>query len=142
METESNLNNVQKHRCDPCKKEFSKKSNLKRHVESIHEKGREKCFLCEKEFRNLASHMESTHEKKEPKCEVCGETFKLMKQLRSHRYSKHKIVKKHICEICGQQFVTNFVLVKHKKSLHNDTVTKMFKCDKCYVVKSLEKKNI
>ena len=52
--------------CEICKKTFSQKVNLKRHIDCVHNKVRNyKCEICNKAFsesRNLKKHIASIHE--------------------------------------------------------------------------------
>ena len=63
------------HKCDSCEQTFSQKSNLKRHIATIHETKREfSCDVCGKDFSsnsNLKIHIQEVHMKikKNPTCE-------------------------------------------------------------------------
>ena len=48
------------HVCEVCGKDYSKKSNLNRHVMSVHEDKRYQCSVCNKQFKRryiLSKHM-------------------------------------------------------------------------------------
>jgi len=50
--------------CNLCNKEFSKRSNLRTHIQSVHEGIRYKCEICDKELSTLGNktlHMKNKH---------------------------------------------------------------------------------
>ena len=54
------LQNTMANVCEVCGKHFSKKSNLTRHVMSVHENKRYQCPVCNKQFKRrylLTSHV-------------------------------------------------------------------------------------
>ena len=68
--------------------EASRKSTLKKHIESVHEKVKYPCNLCEYKATttgSLKSHIESVHEKVKYPCHLC-----------EYKATKHSDVKKHI----------------------------------------------
>ena len=57
--------------CDICHKKFMKKSNLNRHVKTIHEKKEDfACMKCQKNFKEM--HHLKRHQQKCGKCRRCG----------------------------------------------------------------------
>ena len=66
--------------CNECGAAFYWKSNLNRHIESVHEERKSfKCADCGKAFSHkhtLNGHIESVHEGKKPfKCNICDASF-------------------------------------------------------------------
>jgi KRAB domain-containing zinc finger protein len=69
---------------------------LKAHIETVHEKKKKffKCEICEKNFSdksNLNKHISSVHEDKKPfKCELCEFSSSLKGNLNNHIKSVHQ----------------------------------------------------
>ena len=77
-ENTDNTNNIfiTRNKCSICDKKFSRKAELKRHTDAVHEgKKPHKCSICDKSCSlkaELKAHIESIHEKKKPyKCLIC-----------------------------------------------------------------------
>ena len=67
-----------KYPCDKCGKQFSQKSSLKRHIQSLHERVKYSCDNCNKEFTlkdALKKHIQSIHERIKHSCLECGKEF-------------------------------------------------------------------
>ena len=94
------------HKCQKCGKSFSQKVNMKRHVDTIHNKGH-----------------------KGYKCDSCGKIFSAKTKLKRHIYTIHEGYKDYICEFCGRTFNQRESLCKHMEAIHD--VQKIFKCKKC-----------
>lgn len=80
--------------CEICGFAFAMRSNLKRHVVTVHEERRGfKCGLCGSAFglkQNLATHVRVKHEKSRPYgCEVCGQRFGYKQVLQNHQKNIH-----------------------------------------------------
>ena len=78
--------------CYICKKIFNGRSNLNRHLETVHNDNCEKyeCQTCGKMFKtkfNLKRHME-THI--QIICEICLKHFKSKDGLKAHRIANHE----------------------------------------------------
>ena len=87
---------VTEHACHLCKKIFTAKNNLKRHIKHIHENPqRFKCNICSKRFNwshDLKNHMRITHDRSPPpplQCQDCEASFRNNKILRRHIKSHH-----------------------------------------------------
>ena len=118
------------HPCHLCKKSFSSRSILNRHMKT-----------CSKPMNpNLPKEAVNT------KCEICDKVFSNIYKLRQHQKNHSKelgkknvfnlfgtffnfffTVQDFVCETCGKSFGTNESLLKHKP-LHLD---KKFSCDLC-----------
>lgn len=82
--------------CDRCGFAFGMKSNLKRHVATVHEDRRLfRCKMCESAFglkQNLTTHVRVKHEKRRPfVCGVCGLAFGYKQVLQNHQRSIHQM---------------------------------------------------
>ena len=66
--------------CEICKKTFSSKQNLKRHVKTVHD------------------------EVREHKCDICGITFVHKMDLEIHFKRIHKNIKAYKCDYCEKRF--------------------------------------
>lgn len=92
-------------------------------------------------------------------CEMCGRNYRTLQQLKSHKWSKHKIEEKHfkccdcekkfmhkyeltkhmfkhmkpmfVCEFCDKRLKRRNDLVEHYKLFHQDTPTPVFNCLNC-----------
>lgn len=85
-----------KFECELCGFGFGMRSNLKRHVMTVHEDRREwRCDICGAAFglkQNLGTHVRVKHEKKRPfACEVCGACFGYKQVLQNHRRNIHGV---------------------------------------------------
>ena len=112
--TKSVLNEEEKLcKCSICNKEFTKESNLKRHISSVHERTKPyQCTSCGTEFSDpdsLKSHLLSVHEiekvdKWQWKCSICNKEFGKEYNLKRHIASVHEKKKPYQCSLCGSEF--------------------------------------
>ena len=100
-------------------------SNLKKHVQRVHENSDKKDFCCEecgksfKWLQTLNNHILSVHEgKNDHKCEVCGKNFFLIQNMTKHVREVHGKIKDYTCDSCGKSFFTNVQLKNHVKVTH------------------------
>ena len=143
------------HKCDKCGKEFSKKY-LKAHIQNDGRKDY-KCKECEKQFcleSNLKRHIQTVHEgRKDHKCNECGKGFPTKMYLKTHiqyvcgrndhkcnkygkQFSQENHLKMHIqtfqghkCIQCRKVFSRKIYLKMHIQAVHegrND-----HKCKEC-----------
>ena len=79
-------------KCSYCQSKFSKESDLKNHMESVH--FMKKCPVCNESIETkvkLEKHIESNHEGLKPfKCLKCNATFTRDKNLRDHNRRVHE----------------------------------------------------
>ena len=66
--------------CEICKKSFTRKQNVEKHVKTVHENMKDfECNPCEKRFslkNHLETHFKLVHEKiKAYKCSFCAKSF-------------------------------------------------------------------
>ena len=78
--------------CNYCNKNFSEKSNLKRHIKSKHEVTNLRCEKCE--FKTdridfLKRHIESKHYQNKIKCPECSVEFGRKDSMEKHKKIYH-----------------------------------------------------
>ena len=115
-------------KCKQCEYK-GKKSDLDRHVQSVHLKIRHHCNICEKSFSNnnsLKSHIRSSHEGKRFNCNLCEFETKQTGNLKIHKQTVHgdkKIDRKRYyshkvkCNQCEYKALKSELNI-HVKSVH------------------------
>ena len=104
--------------CDKCESVLSSKSGRDLHIRRVHEKQKQTCPICQKQFiSSLDKHFQTVHEGKRFPCEFCGHQSTQMSSLKMHIEAKHKGVK-HNCEHCGKSFSQVGTLNLHIKAKH------------------------
>lgn len=88
--------------CNICGTKFARKSNLNKHLRSVHEDVR-----------------------KFP-CELCSLKFKRQDHLIKHKRSVHAKLRKFTCDLCGIGFAEKFNRDKHRRNIHNNK--RAFQC--------------
>ena len=120
-------------KCEICEHKTGRKSDLKKHVESVHEEKKFNCNICDyKTTRNynLKKHIESVHEGIKPfKCNNCDFEFAEKGKLKKHIESVHERIKPYKCNICEFETATNSDLKRHIDSVH--IKIKRFECSIC-----------
>lgn len=108
--------------CETCQKAFEKKSNLVRHVKTVHP-GLYHCTECSEQFAgpaDLLRHMrQEHHELTSYNCLDCGELFATKSELLCHRKA-HKGRPSVYCDQCNQTFVYKKDLKIHIKEVHKE----------------------
>jgi hypothetical protein len=117
--------------CHICEKKFSRKDEIKRHTDSVHEKKKpHQCLICDKQFArksDVKRHTDSVHEEKKPhKCTICDYSCSLKADLKGHIESVHEKKKPHKCSICDYS-----CFKKHKLNIHIASVHEKKKPHKC-----------
>ena len=121
-------------RCQTCKKQFHKLSELSTHTKAVHSKLKDiLCNKCNKGFSNkgqLAKHMKRVHEgSKYYSCSYCGKQFHTPNQLNLHVIQYHEQEKQHQCDQCPYRHASLGILKVHIDSVHKKL--RNFKCSKC-----------
>lgn len=124
---------VQKYRCEPCNKSFSRYSKLYRHrVVLNHGKNKfsKSCSYCGLEFQSVVYYIRhmTKHEEVET-CEICNQNFGSSEEFRNHVSETHFEKKKFACDVCDQKFTNKSSLALHKRSHVTDA--KPFSCEYC-----------
>ena len=91
--------------CDHCGSCFTSTSQLKRHIDYVHEGKihKHQCYICGKSVKHLQEHISAVHDKLKP----------------------------FICSICGYSCAKKNYLDKHMELVHSDSKVRPFKCLKC-----------
>lgn len=88
------------------------------------------CHICEQRFArrsNLFKHLRSVHEElRRFACTACSFKFKRQDHLLKHTRSVHAKVRKFSCDICGIGFAEKFNRDKHCRSIHQ--TKRAFQC--------------
>ena len=107
---------IPKYSCPHCKKIFSLKQDIKRHLYTHLDVKIFKCTSCGKHFKQnigLLNH-KKIHEEARLECELCDKIF-----VSASNYQKHQIThsdEKHFtCENCDKLFKRKADLKKHRK---------------------------
>lgn len=78
--------NAKEHKCDYCSGRFNVKRELRIHMDAVHRGIQHECKICKKKFSsrpNLAKHL-TTHRDKQYKCTKCDNRFTKIGDFRSH----------------------------------------------------------
>ena len=117
--------------CAICSRSFNKKTNLGRHLRTVHgdstEPGTYQCGVCQAQFgkkRLLRSHMctvssqnTQSSDVQQEQCNICEETFSshigLIRHKRIHMEAQEKEVN---CDVCHATFPTKTAMQRHKRT--------------------------
>ncbi|XP_025986252.1 zinc finger protein 493 isoform X2 [Solenopsis invicta] len=93
--------------CDSCKKVFTTKSVLERHIFTHTQERQYDCKVCGKRFKqagHVKSHMLVHTGERRFQCTVCSKRFSLSNSLKKHMYV-HNGEKPYQCDVCGARFL-------------------------------------
>uniref|UniRef100_A0A336KCP9 CSON007065 protein n=1 Tax=Culicoides sonorensis TaxID=179676 RepID=A0A336KCP9_CULSO len=132
-------NQTSKYQCDICKRLFTLKDTLKRHIKVVHLDNtvlkRFSCEYCGRMFNfdcNLNKHISSVHHKNYIyQCEICDKKF-ASKEILKHHALTHVKTCNFECPTCGSKFRSLRHLGYHKRSVHNDKKLPCTVCDKTF----------
>ena len=111
--------------CKRCKKHFTNKFNLKRHIQKEHNLFENNTIVCEvktcpfttKDAAQLKRHKTINHSKKDIfACEHCGHELLSQSGLKRHIRSVHRLP----CSKCMLRFSTEGQLSKHTRIVHDN----------------------
>lgn len=88
--------------CEICHSKFARRSNLYKHVRSVHSATRQY------------------------KCDICNYAFKRQDHLLKHKRGVHTKERKYACEICGTAFAEKYNKQKHMRVIHE--TKRPFRC--------------
>ena len=104
-----------KTQCPICHSYFSKNTDLKRHIETVHEGQKTQCPTCQALFSrktDLKRHIETVHEGKRTHCHLCSASFSRKTDLKRHVETVHE-GKRTLCPNCSASFSRKTGLKQH-----------------------------
>ncbi|ROT79651.1 hypothetical protein C7M84_001631 [Penaeus vannamei] len=113
-----------KHPCDTCGQRFTVRSDLMRHINTIHSTLRPyDCDFCGEKFVTsdaLRYHRNKTHSTVLHSCEYCGRNYKWKGELRTHVQRHHIEHKERFqCSLCSRNYADRRKLRHHMMTKHN-----------------------
>lgn len=129
-------NAIDMYQCKFCKKFYSSKKSLRRHVSSLHGEKKYNCNFCERSFGtkdNCDRHIQSQHlDKYGATCDICNKQFRHKVYVAKHIMTVHMKAEKLKCNICDKWFATHKTLKNHKDNIHSiHDGGNSFKCEVC-----------
>ena len=119
--------------CKFCKKEFTSKSNLVKHLKKYSSNDLYNCSQCELMFNTMGKKI--IHEKRMHNlegfitCKFCKKIFKKLSNLNQHIKNIHNNNEKIKCNKCKKEFANEKTLKTHKYTVHEKN--KDFICNIC-----------
>lgn len=104
-----------------CKRKFSKRYNLEKHLERHSAEGEKLpsiCHICGKVIKSLFSYHLKTHEdSKRFRCDDCGKEFRQKASLQNHILI-HRNEKPFVCSHCPKKFRQKYAMQIHERNSH------------------------
>ena len=125
--------------CHQCDKQYTAKSKLTRHIQSVHEGVKYTCNQCGKQYTkqdSLITHIQSVHEGVKYACNQCDYEATQQSSLTTHIQSKHEGIK-YACNRCDYQSSWQHCLTAHIKSKHEGI---KYACNQCDQPNNLEER--
>jgi len=117
--------------CPQCGKHFRRHSNMRTHVDRVHNKVKPfPCRYCDKAFAtnsDLRQHLAVHGEGKMFKCDQCEREFASRDSFILHK-KQHSGTRTHFCPICPKSFYKASCLTRHMRS---HTGARPYKCADC-----------
>ena len=129
---------MKKYKCQHCRKKFSRKPNVKRHIKTVHGRNNPG-FKDEPASKDrLNFHLEENDIDTNPElnvseeqdlddplrkiylCDFCGKAFSRKGSVCNHKLKMHDDMKKFPCAHCPKRFFKKSRAHSHMKSVHND----------------------
>lgn len=112
-----------KHPCETCGQRFTVRSDLMRHLNTIHSTLRPyDCDLCGEKFATsdaLRYHRNKTHSTVVHQCEYCSKSYKWKGELRTHVQRNHMEHKeRYQCSLCSRNYADRRKLRHHMTVKH------------------------
>ena len=117
----SQMHKVNTHKCPECTFASSRKSQLKNHIEAVHDKTRKfvctECGYAASRIYDLKNHTKNVHTTgaKKFKCEQCPYTTAYPADLKRHIRGVHENIRDRFCEDCGYATSDASTLKRHRK---------------------------
>ncbi|KAK7930652.1 hypothetical protein WMY93_007047 [Mugilogobius chulae] len=131
--------------CEICHKDYTDRSNYKKHLRIHSEQKPFRCSVCERGFtqkRHMNEHMRIHTGEKPLSCSQCGMTFRQKNSLMRHVLSKHSEDKPYSCPICLKGFVQKWHLMVHMRGHTGERPFSCSICGKSYESKCYLKKHV
>lgn len=124
-------------RCEQCDLVFAKRSNMLRHVQTVHKRVKEfECNICGAKFglkADLRRHRYRLHESRAFSCDKCGRSFAEQDQLQLHIRKVHEEDSRPWeCKQCGLRFGRKSSMTRHEQTVHQQTRFPCRFCKKSY----------
>ncbi|XP_012273219.1 zinc finger protein 493-like isoform X2 [Orussus abietinus] len=130
--------------CDSCKKVFTTKSVLERHIFTHTHERQFGCKVCGKRFKqagHVKSHMLVHTGERRFECTVCSKRFSLANSLKKHMYI-HNGEKPYQCDVCGARFLEKRNLNGHLMTHTNERPYSCKICGKRYTLADTLRRHI
>jgi len=121
--------------CHKCSKQFSNKSDLRSHINCVHNNSIKPCPFCNKTLKTMQGllHHLRTHTGEKPfSCSMCDMGFTDSAKLNYHVQMVHDVKKNHKCTYCSKGFFSKSHLRSHMVVHTNEKCHKCDLCEKVY----------